>query len=138
MSNEIDNITIEYVNLIDDVNLSYDTTITNIELAVGGFSQNVVSVNGMFGNINLTASATLDSVSSSGGIYTYIINHNLGYDYIITNIYDTSNNLVFGDVQVLDSASVTISSAVDLLGYKVVMQKWCQHTTPFNYTKGIH
>lgn len=123
MSNEIDNITIQYDNAVDGINLTYDTTITNIELALGGFSQNVVSVNGMFGNINLTASATLGSVSPVSGIYTYIVNHNIGYDYVLTDIYDTSNNLVFGDVQVLNSASVTISSAVDLAGYKVIIQR---------------
>lgn len=123
MSNEIDNINIEYSNLVDEIALTYDTTITNIELALGGFSQNVVSVNGMFGNINLTSSATLGSVSPSGGIYTYIVDHNIGYDYVITSIYDTLNNLVIGDLKVLDSASVTISSAIDLEGYKVVIQR---------------
>lgn len=123
MSNEIDNINIEYSNLIDQVNLEYDTSITNIELAIAGFSQNVVSVNGMFGNVNLTESATLGSVSPSAGIYQYIVDHNIGYDYVLTSIYDQNNNLVQADVKILDSASVTINSVIDLTDYKVVIQR---------------
>lgn len=123
MSNEIDNINIEYSNLIDQVNLEYDTSITNIELAIAGFSQNVVSVNGMFGNVNLTASATLGSVSPSAGIYQYTVDHNIGYDYVLTSIYDPNNDLVQADVKILDSASVTINSVIDLTDYKVVIQR---------------
>lgn len=123
MSNEIDNIQVEYINQVDNVLLEYDTTITNIELAVGGFSQNVVSVNGLFGNVRLTASATLGPVTPSAGIYSYPVTHDLRYTQVLTSLYDTNNNLVFGEVRILDSASVTINSLVDLTDYKVVIQR---------------
>ena len=123
MSNEIDNIQVEYINQVDNVLLEYDTTITNIELAIGGFSQNVVSVNGLFGNVRLTASATLESTSPSAGIYSYLVTHDLGYNYVLTSLYDTNSNLVFGEVKILDSASVTINSLIDLTDYKVVIQR---------------
>ncbi len=123
MSNEIDNIQVEYINQVDNVLLQYDTTITNIELAIGGFSQNVVSVNGLFGNVRLTASATLDSISPSAGIYSYRITHDLGNSHVLTSLYNPSNNLVFGEVKILDSASVTINSLIDLTNYKVVIQR---------------
>lgn len=123
MSNEIDNIQVQYINQVDNVLLEYDTTITNIELAIGGFSQNVVSVNGLFGNVRLTASATLDSTSPSAGIYSYRVTHDLGYNHVLTSLYDTNDNLVFGEVKVLDSASVTIKSLIDLTNYKVVIQR---------------
>ena len=123
MSNEIDNIQVEYINQVDNILLEYDTTITNIELAVGGFSQNVVSVNGLFGNVRLTASTTLGLVSPSAGIYSYSVAHDLGYNHVLTSLYDTNDNLVFGEVKILVSASVTINSLVILTDYKVVIQR---------------
>ena len=123
MSNEIDNIQVEYINQVDNVVLEYDTTITNIELAIGGFSQNVVSVNGLFGNVRLTASATLGIVTPSAGMYSYSVAHDLGYNHVLTSLYDTNDNLVFGEVKILDSASVTINSLINLTDYKVVIQR---------------
>lgn len=123
MLNEIDNIVINYDNTIDAIDIEYTNEIDTIVLSLGADAQSVFSVNGLTGNITLTASATLPSVSASLGIYSYTINHNLEHSTPITSLYNLNNNLVISDLEVLNANSVKIKSVIDLNGYKVVVQK---------------
>lgn len=123
MSNEIDNINIEYSNSIDSIDVQYTNEIETIVLSLGADAQSVFSINGLTGNITLTASATLPSISASVGIYSYTINHNLNYSTPIVSLYNTSNSLVISDVELLNANNVKIKSVIDLSGYKVVIQR---------------
>lgn len=123
MSNEIDNIVINYDNTIDSIDIEYTNEIDTIVLSLGADAQSVFSVNGLTGNITLTASATLPSVSASLGIYSYTINHNLQYNTPIISLYNLNNSLVISDLEVLNANNVKIKSAIDLNGYKVVVQR---------------
>jgi hypothetical protein len=38
-------------------------------------------------------------------------------------LYNPGNQLVFSDVEIIDSNNVTIKAAIDLSGYKVVVQR---------------
>ena len=135
---DIDNITINYSNSIDAIDVEYTNEIDTIVLSLGADAQSVFSVNGLTGNITLTASATLPSVSASLGIYSYTINHNLQYDTPIISLYNLNNSLVISDLEVLNANSVKIKSVIDLNGYKVVVQRWqCQHITLLNCIKVI-
>ena len=120
---DIDNITINYSNSIDAIDVEYTNEIDTIILSLGADAQSVFSVNGLTGNITLTASATLPSVSASLGIYSYTINHNLQYSTPIISLYNLNNILVISDLEVLNANSVKIKSVIDLNGYKVVVQK---------------
>lgn len=120
---DIDNITINYDSSVDVISVSYDNEIENITLSLGADIQSVYSVNNLVGNITLSYSASLSSGTASMGEYSYNINHNLSYDTPIVSIYDTSNKLVFADVSISNSNNVTIKAAIDLLGYKVVVQR---------------
>jgi hypothetical protein len=120
---DIDNITINYSNSIDAIDVEYTNEIDTIVLSLGADAQSVFSVNGLTGNITLTASATLPSVSASLGIYSYTINHNLQYDTPIISLYNLNNSLVISDLEVLNANSVKIKSVIDLNGYKVVVQR---------------
>lgn len=123
MSNEIDNIVINYDNTIDAIDIEYTNEIDTIVLSLGADAQSVFSVNGLTGNITLTASATLPSVSASLGIYSYTINHNLENSTPIISLYNLNNSLVISDLEVLNANNVKIKSVIDLNGYKVVVQK---------------
>jgi hypothetical protein len=120
---DIDNITINYINSIDAIDVEYTNEIDTIVLSLGADAQSVFSVNGLTGNITLTAIATLPSVSASLGIYSYTINHNLQNSMPIISLYNLNNSLVISDLEVLNANSVKIKSVIDLNGYKVVVQK---------------
>ena len=120
---EIENIVIQYENAVEAINVEYTNEIDTIVLTLGADAQSVFSVNGLAGNVNLTDTQTLSSISSSAGLYSYTVNHNLGYNPPIVSLYDTNNKLVFSDVEVLNSNSVRIKSVIDLNGYKVVIQR---------------
>ena len=123
MSNEIDNIIINYDNSIDAIDVEYTNEIDTIVLSLGADAQSVFSINGLTGNITLTASATLPSVSASLGIYSYTINHNLEHSTPIIFLYNLNNSVVISDLEVLNANSVKIKSVIDLNGYKVVIQR---------------
>jgi len=120
---EIDNIVIDFNNTVDSISVEYSETINTIELALGQYVQNVSSVNGLLGVVNLTASAILSSPTSSGGFYSYSFDHNLSYLYPVVMIYNLENNVVFADISAIDENSVTINSMIDISGYKVVAQR---------------
>lgn len=120
---DIENISINYENVINDINIEYVNEITDIVLSLGADTQSVFAVNNLTGYINLTASATLPSISASLGEYNYFINHNLNYLHPITSIYNLNNQLVIADVECINGNSVKIKSMIDLDGYKVVIQR---------------
>ncbi len=119
----INDITISYENSINDIEIQYVNEITDIVLALGSDAQSVYSVNNLTGYITLTASALLPSISSSIGEYNYFINHNLDYLYPIVSVYNTNNELVISNIQSVNSNSVRINSVIDLNDYKVVIQR---------------
>ena len=120
---DISNISINYENAIDSIDVEYVNEITDIVLALGADVQSVFSVNNLTGNVVLTASATLPSISASLGLYSYTVNHNLEYVNPIISVYDTSNKIVIADIESINSNSVKIKAVVDLNGYKVVIQR---------------
>lgn len=120
---EIDNIIIEYNNVIQSIGIEYTNDINNIILSLGADVQSVYSVNNLTGHITLSASTTLPSVSASLGIYSYSFNHNLNYLFPVVSLYDTNNKIVMADVESVNSNSVTIKSVINLYEYKVVAQR---------------
>lgn len=120
---EFDRITLEYINSIDNIEIDYSQDITNIELSIGQNVQTVYSVNNLYGDILLTASTTLSSISPVLGIYSYTFNHNLSTSVPIVSIYNSNNKLVITDVEIVNENSVKIDSLIDLNQYKVVVQK---------------
>ena len=116
-------ITIDYSNAL--TNISIEETSRQVEVIEleSGFNNLVYSVNGLQEAVVLTYSASMASVSSSSGVYTYTINHNLNYAYPIASVYNTSNELVFPDIELVNSNSIRIKSLVDLSSYKVVVQR---------------
>jgi hypothetical protein len=121
--NQIDNIDLSFDNSIDNISIDFDQQIDNILINVGGVFQNVFSVNGILGIVELTASATLGSVTPSSGVYEYTFNHNLGYLYPLISIYNVSSQIVLSDIMIVDSNTATIQSLIDMNGYKVVAQR---------------
>lgn len=120
---DVDNIVINYDNQVTDISVDYVNEITNIQLDIGNSVQSVYSVNNLTGTINLTYSQTLGASTASGGVYLNSINHNLDYSLPIVSLYNQDNQLVSSNVSITDSNNVTIKSAVDLSGYKVVVQR---------------
>lgn len=125
---EIDNISITYPNVIDNIDIDYISSIDNITLTLGtafssGGGGDVSSVNGLIGEVRLTAIDTLETLFSYGGLYFYTFIHNLNYQNPIINIFDLTNSLVYADISVIDENYVSITSNIDLTGYKVVAQR---------------
>lgn len=124
---EIDNISITYSESVENIDINYLSTIDNITLSIGSAIStgggDVSSVNGLIGEVKLTASATLETLFSFGSLYFYTFIHNLNYEYPIINVFDTTNSLVYSDVSVIDENYVSITSNIDITGYKVVAQR---------------
>lgn len=120
---DIDNIIIEYDNAIQSIGVEYVNEIDNITITLGADVQSVYSVNNLTGNVTLTYDTTLSNVSASVGVYSYTINHNLNYSTPIVAVYNNNNEMVMADIQVLNSNSVKIKSVINLIGYKVVIQR---------------
>lgn len=131
---DITNIQIEYANTIESISIDeVDPAISTILIEeaapeitlieVEKDAQAIYAVNGLIGDVILTASATLTSVSASGGIYSYTFIHNLDYALPTIYVYDDQNRVVHPDITVTDSDSVIIKSAIDISGYKVVAHR---------------
>lgn len=120
---DFDRITLEYINSVDSINVDYSNAITNIEISIGQNVQTVYSVNGLYGDINLTASSVLTLTSTSAGYYNHTFTHNLNNQNVIVSLFDTNNQLVFADVFNNHANYVNIRSAIDLTGYKAVAQR---------------
>lgn len=113
---EIDNISITYLNDINNIILDIGSN-----FSTGG--GNVSSVNGLIGEVNLTASVSLETLFSFGGLYIYTFNHNLNYLHPIVNVFNTNNSLVYADIFSIDENYVSITSNIDITGYKAVAQR---------------
>lgn len=120
---EVDNIVIEYDNQITDIEIEYINEVTDLVLTIGADAQSVFTVNSLTGNVNLTSLGTLSAGTNVGGVYSHNYNHSLDYNYPVVSVYNSSNQLVISDVEIVDSNNVTIKSAIDLSGYKVVVQR---------------
>lgn len=131
---DITNIQIEYTNTIESISIDeVDPAISTILIEeaapeitlieVEKDAQAIYAVNGLIGDVILTASATLTSVSASGGIYSYTLVHNLDYALPTIYVYDSQNRVVYPDTTIIDSDSVIIKSAIDISGYKVVAHR---------------
>lgn len=120
---EFDRIALEYINSVDSIDVDYSQPITNIEITIGQNVQTVYSVNGLYGDVNLTASAELQLTSSSVGYYNHTFTHNLNYQNVIVSVFSPSNQLVVADIFNEDPDYVNIRAAIDLTGYKAVAQR---------------
>lgn len=132
MSDIID-IEIEYVDpitniSIDEINSQVDhiiieevsSPITNIDVYED--VSLIFSVNGYTGNVILTYSQVLSSVSASSGVYNYPVSHDLNSLNAMVSIYDTENKQVYANVDIISSNLINVDSLIDLSGYKVVVQ----------------
>ena len=120
---EFDRIALEYINSVDSIDIDYSEPITNIVITIGQNVQTVYSVNGLYGDVNLTASAELTVTSSSVGVYSHTFTHNLNYRNVIVSIFDQQNRLVHADIFNESPNYVNIRSAINLTGYKAVAQR---------------
>jgi hypothetical protein len=120
---EFDRITLEYINSIDSIEVDYSDTITNIELTVGQNVQTVYSVNNLYGDVVLSASAILSNNTMDNGYYIHVFEHNLNTESVLISTYDPFSNQVIADVVIIDSNNVRINALIDLTGYKAVAQR---------------
>lgn len=116
-------ITVEYSNA--PTNITIQETSRQVELIEleSGFNNLVYSVNDLQGAVALTYSASLGSVSPVSGVYTYTASHNLNYAYPIASVYNTSSQLVYPEIELVNSNVIRIKSLVDLNSYRVVVQR---------------
>jgi hypothetical protein len=123
---EVDNISITYSDNIDNVEINYLSTVDNITLNIGDglvSSGGVTAVNSLTGDVVLTASATLSTLFDFGGVYFYTFQHNLNFKYPIISIYDLNDNYVISDYFFIDENYASITSSIDITGYKAVAQR---------------
>jgi hypothetical protein len=120
---EFDRIALEYINSVDSIDIDYSEPITNIVITIGQNVQTVYSVNSLYGDINLTASAALTLTSSSAGYYNHRFTHNLNYQNVIVSVFNPSNQVVMADILNEDPNYVNIRAVVNLTGYKAVAQR---------------
>lgn len=115
-------ITVNYAD--SPTNITIEETVRDIEVIQidNGFNL-VYSVNGLQGLVDLTYSASLGSVTPTSGVYTYTASHNLNYAYPIVSVYNTSNELVAPQIELVNGNVVRIKSLVDLNSYRVVVQR---------------
>lgn len=127
-------VTVQVVDTIDSIAINYDNQITSIALTevipqiqliqtdIGG-QPNIITVNGLVGVVTLTHTATLTYVAPSSGVYTYTVTHNLGHSTPVVVVYNGQNEEIVADVTIVDQNTVTIKSASDMTGFKVVIQR---------------
>lgn len=123
VSNSVDTIAVEYSNSPSVITIQETTRDIEVIELESGFNNLVYSVNDLQGVVVLTYSASLGSVTPVSGIYTYTASHNLNYAYPITSVYNTSSELVFPEIELVNSNVVRIKSLVDLNSYRVVVQR---------------
>ena len=126
-------VTVNVANGVQAITVDFSDTPTNITIQEttrqlelieieSGFNNLVYSVNDLQNAVVLTYSASLESVSPSSGVYTYTASHNLAYSYPMVMVYNTSNELVLPQIDILSSNVVRIKSLTDLNSYRVVVQ----------------
>lgn len=120
---DFDRVALEYINSVDSINVDYSDPITNIEITIGQNVQTVFSVNGLYGEINLTASTQLTLTSSSSGYYNHRFTHNLNNQNVIVSVFNPSNQVVVSDIFNENPNYVNIRAVIDLTGYKAVAQR---------------
>jgi len=129
-----DTIVIDYDNSISDISISYDDQITNISVNEAapnvtslsletGITSLVYAVDGLQGNVVLSNRSVLGTVSPSSGVYSYLVNHSLNVSSPVIAVYNTSNQQIFCDVELVDSNSLYLKSLIDMQNYKVVVQR---------------
>jgi hypothetical protein len=135
LSNIIDNIEIDYDSTVDgiiysspvdDINIEYDSEVDNITLNLSSAivtGAAVTSVNSLTDSVILTASGQLNLTTASNNYYNHFFYHNLNYQSVIVHVFNPNNELVFADIINEDSNYVNIRAAIDLTGYKVVAQR---------------
>lgn len=123
VSNSVDTIAVEYSNSPSVITIQETTRDIEVIELESGFNNLVYSVNDLQGVVALTYSASLGSVTPVSGVYTYTASHNLNYAYPITSVYNTSSELVFPEIELVNSNVVLIKSLVDLNSYRVVVQR---------------
>jgi hypothetical protein len=122
VQNGVQAITVNYSNSPDIITIGEVSR--QIELVQLDTSfNNVYSVNDLLGAVNITYSASLGVVNPASAVYTYTASHNLGYSYPMVMVYNTSNELVLAQIDVVNSNVVRIESLVDLNSYRVVVQR---------------
>jgi|LakMenEpi03Aug12_release.lakeMendotaPanAssembly.Ray.scaffolds.fasta_scaffold624650_2 hypothetical protein len=122
IDNSVDQI---YVTLNDEVSqIEVEDSSSNIQvIEIGTVFSAVGSVNGLSGDVVLTYVQSLTYVSPVGGVYTYTINHNLGYESPIIMVYNTDNESVMVDQDIIDNNTVEIRSLSNMNNFKVVVQR---------------
>jgi len=118
----IDQISVDMSDPVTQIELSdISTNIQVVEISTS-FSA-VESVNQLSGDITLTYVEVLTYVSPSGGIYTYTINHNLNYETPIVMVYNTDNESVIVDHDVIDTNTIEVRSLSNMNNFRVVVQR---------------
>jgi len=106
-------------------NITIEETTRQLELIEleSGFNNLVYSVNDLQNAVVLTYTSSIGTVSPVSGVYTYTINHNLGYSYPMVIVYNDSNQLIEPEIVLVNSNSIQIKSLIDLNNYRVVVQR---------------
>jgi hypothetical protein len=125
-------VTVQVLNTIDNINIQYDNSVTQITLTevipsisvieVGTTFAPLLSVNGYVGDPFFTASTTLGTVTPTNGVYSYNFSHNLHYANPLVMLYNSSNEVVNAQISASGSETVIVKALQDLNGYKVVVQ----------------
>jgi len=124
---EVDNITINFDDAVNNIEIDYLSTINNISLTVGesiySGAPNVISVDGMTGNILLTFRQELSDPDIINGEYTYNLEHNFNTTTPTVSVYDLFGREVFAGIRVIDENNVRIIGSIDLTGYEAVLRR---------------
>jgi len=123
VSNSVDTISVEYSNAPTVITVEETARQIEVIQLESGFNNLVYSVNDLQGVVSLTYSASLGSVSPVSGVYTYTASHNLNYAYPMVSVYNSSDELVFPEIVIINSNTVRIVSLADLNSYRVVVQR---------------
>ena len=123
VSNSVDTIAVQYSNSPSVITIQETTRDIEVIELESGFNNLVYSVNDLQGVVSLTYSASLGTVTPDTGVYTYTASHNLSYSYPMVMVYNTNNELVLPQIDIINSNVVRIKSLIDLNSYRVVVQR---------------
>ena len=122
LDSTVSSINIDVLTDIDTVTVfEANPAITVVEVEKN--FQPVLSVDGLVGIIVLSYRETLPTVTASGGVYSYTVNHDLDEELVSVMLYNSSDQLIIPEYTTIDSNNIKIDSLINISKYKVVVQR---------------
>lgn len=122
IGSDVDQIDVTVNNEVDQINIEDVASAIQV-VEVSTIFSSVSSVNSLTGDVVLSYIETLSYVSPVGGIYTYTISHNLGYENPLVMVYNTDNETVEAEHDAINVNTIAIKSLSNMNNFKVVVQR---------------